>query len=221
MIVGMANPMAVLVEKGSKKVFVSVVDWPGWCRAGKDEEAALAALAEYAARYRSVAEAAGVRFPKTAGDAFAVAETLPGNATTDFGAPGAIAKLDREKLTRAGATRQAALVEAAWSVFDAIYAKSPASLRKGPRGGGRDRDKMADHVLSAEAGYARTLDVKHQPPAVGDDEAIAALRAAIIEVLGAPSDGTPRKEKGWPVRYAARRIAWHVLDHAWEMEDRS
>jgi len=27
--------------------------------------------------------------------------------------------------------------------------------------------------------------------------------------------------KKWTVRYAARRIAWHVLDHAWEMQDRA
>ena len=25
----------------------------------------------------------------------------------------------------------------------------------------------------------------------------------------------------WPPRYAARRLAWHVLDHAWEIEDKS
>ncbi len=28
-------------------------------------------------------------------------------------------------------------------------------------------------------------------------------------------------EKGWPPRYAARRMAWHVLDHLWEIEDKS
>jgi hypothetical protein len=24
----------------------------------------------------------------------------------------------------------------------------------------------------------------------------------------------------WPPRYVVRRAAWHVLDHAWEIEDR-
>jgi len=28
-------------------------------------------------------------------------------------------------------------------------------------------------------------------------------------------------DRSWPPRYAARRIAWHALDHAWEIEDRS
>ena len=41
-------------------------------------------------------------------------------------------------------------------------------------------------------------------------------------MLGTPSDGERLVEpKGWPQRYAAQRIAWHVLDHAWEMQDRS
>jgi hypothetical protein len=54
----------------------------------------------------------------------------------------------------------------------------------------------------------------------------------LLDVLGASSSGEPLKEKGpeaplkapgkrWPPRYAARRIAWHVLDHAWEIEDRT
>jgi hypothetical protein len=80
---------------------------------------------------------------------------------------------------------------------------------------------VIDHVLGAEASYARKLGVKRRQPARDDAPAIAALRDAIVAVLGAPSDGTPLVPKGWPPRYAARRIAWHVLDHAWEMEDRS
>jgi hypothetical protein len=40
-------------------------------------------------------------------------------------------------------------------------------------------------------------------------------------VLRQPSDGAPIAGKKWPPRYAARRIAWHALDHAWEIEDRS
>jgi LmbE family N-acetylglucosaminyl deacetylase len=88
-------------------------------------------------------------------------------------------------------------------------------------GGGRDRDKMVDHVLGAEAGYARKLGIKQPQPAIDDRAAIAALREALLEVLRAPSDGSPPVPKGWPPRYAARRLAWHVLDHAWEMQDRT
>ena len=47
------------------------------------------------------------------------------------------------------------------------------------------------------------------------------MRAAMLDVLRRPSDGTPLAGRTWTARYAARRIAWHALDHAWEMEDRS
>jgi len=55
----------------------------------------------------------------------------------------------------------------------------------------------------------------------GDTPAIGELREAIAAVVGAPSDGSPVVEGGWTTRYAARRIAWHVLEHAWEMQDRA
>jgi hypothetical protein len=212
---------AVLLEVGKKRVFACALDWPGWARAGKDEALALAALAAYVPRYAAVPEQAGIAFPQRVGERLEVAERLSGDAGTDFGVPGAIAGADAARTTRAQAERLAALVQASWTVFDQVRAGAPASLRKGPRGGGRDRDKMVDHVLGAEAAYARTLGIKQPPPAIDDRAAIAALREAILQVLRAPSDGSPPVPKGWPLRYAARRIAWHVLDHAWEMQDRS
>src|SRR6266508_1565133 len=209
------RPTAVFLEVGNKRVFACALDWPGWCRAGKDEELALAALAAYAPRYAVVPERAGIAYPARVGENLEVVERLPGSATTDFGAPGEIAGADAERTTRAQAERLTALVVASWAAFDRVRAGAPAALRKGPRGGGRDRDKMVDHVLGAEAAYARKLGVKHR------QAAIAALRDDIVAVLRASSDGSPPRPKGWPPRYAARRIAWHVLDHAWEIEDRS
>jgi len=211
----------VHLEVGTKRVFATTVDWPGWCRSGRTEEDALEALAVYFPRYADVAAAAGVAFPARLAKAFEVVERVPGDATTEFGAPGKVADLDREPLTKARAKRQGALVAAAWEVFDRVVAVTPAELRKGPRGGGRDRDKMVDHVFGAEAAYARKLDVKHKPPTLDDRAAIDALRSDLLAVLSGASDGTPPVPNGWPVRYAAKRIAWHVLDHAWEMQDRT
>jgi hypothetical protein len=212
---------AVLLEVGKKRAFACALDWPGWTRAGKDEALALAALAAYVPRYAAVPEQAGIAFPDRVGERLEVVERLPGDAGTEFGVPGAIADADAARTTRARAERLAALVQASWTVFDRVRAGAPASLRKGPRGGGRDRDKMVDHVLGAEAAYARKLGIRQPQPAIDDRVAIAALREALLEVLRAPSDGSPPVPKGWPPRYAARRIAWHVLDHAWEMQDRS
>jgi hypothetical protein len=201
-------------------VFACSVDWPGWCRSGKDEEAALTGLADYAGRYAVVAKEAGKRFSARAGDDLEVVERVKGSATTDFGAPGVVPKLDATALKPREATKFADLVVASWAVLDSVAKSSPAELRKGPRGGGRDRDKMLQHVLSAEAAYARKLDVKHKEPALGDTAAIRALRDDIVDVLRAARSGDPLRDNGWPPRYAARRIAWHALDHAWEMEDR-
>jgi hypothetical protein len=121
----------------------------------------------------------------------------------------------------AAARRLARLVTAAWATFDQIAAASPAGLRKGPRGGGRDRDQIIGHVIGTDTAYARKLGVKRKQPATGDTAAIAELREAITAVLVAPSDGSPVLPNGWTTRYAARRIAWHVLEHAWEMQDRA
>jgi hypothetical protein len=124
-------------------------------------------------------------------------------------------------VTGAEATRLAKLVEASWAVFDRVSAKAPAELRKGPRGGGRDRDKMIAHVIESDHYYAREIGVRLSEPDPKDRRAVTAERKAILEVFGQPSDGSPQADRKWTSRYAARRIAWHALDHAWEMEDRS
>lgn len=210
----------VYLEIAPKRTFACTLDWPGWCRSGRDEMEALDRLADYAERYAAVVARAGMKFPKTATD-FAVVERLPGSATTEFGALDKPAAADSRPLTKAQAERLAALVAAAWVTLDDIAAASPAELRKGPRGGGRDRDKMLQHVLAAEASYVRMIGLRIREPAVGDSTAVAAERAAVREVLRAARAPLPDlTTKAWPYRYAARRIAWHVLDHAWEMEDR-
>ena len=43
--------IAVCLETTPKMSFASALDWPGWCRAGLDEGAALQALASYSERY--------------------------------------------------------------------------------------------------------------------------------------------------------------------------
>ncbi len=216
-----SSATAVYVEAGKKRAFASARDWPGWCRAGRDEEAALDALAEYAPRYAVVAAEAGLPFPASVVDRLEVVERLPGDATTEFGAPGAVAEGDADELSPAEARRQAALLEAAWAVFDRVAAAAPAALAKGPRGGGRDRDPIVDHVVGAEAGYARKIGIAHKAPSGADPAGTAALRDDILDAFRSRRFGAPPRSKPWPARYAIRRIAWHVLDHAWEIEDKS
>jgi len=213
-----AEEIAVYIESGRSRVFAVALEWPGWSRAGKTEGAALEALARYAGRYAPVPQKAGVPFPASIQPSdFRVVERLTGSKGADFGVPDLVPTADNESLVLTEAQRLAALLEAAWATFDDIAAKAPAILRKGPRGGGRDRDRLVEHVLGAETMYARRIGVRQQQPALGDTRAIATLRE---EILGIVRAAPPTADKGWPIRYAARRIAWHVLDHAWEAEDR-
>jgi hypothetical protein len=211
----------VYVETGRTRTFACACDWPGWCRAAKDEPSALEALAVYAQRYAPVAKKARFAFDPKSAAAFRVVEHLAGTATTDFGAPDAVAKRDTTPLAAPEGKQIAALVNAAWVIFDDVIAGAPSELRKGPRGGGRDRDQIADHVLGAEGAYLRKLGLRLRPPTRDDRRGIAEFRAAIANVLGKASNGKALVERGWPQRYAARRIAWHALDHAWEIQDRS
>lgn len=211
----------VYIEAGRKRTFACAYDWPGWCRAAKDEPSALEALAAYAPRYAPVAKKARIAFDLKSAAAFRVVEHLAGTATTDFGAPDVVARRDTRSLAAPEGKQIAALVNAAWVIFNEVIAGAPSELRKGPRGGGRDRDQIADHVLGAEGAYLRKLGLRLTPPARDDRRGIAGFRAAIADVLGTPSNGKALVERGWPQRYAARRIAWHALDHAWEIQDRS
>jgi len=211
----------VAIETGTKRAFASALDWPGWCRAGKTEEMALEALAAYTDRYAAMPAAAGVPFPKQAGAQLQVVERLPGNATTDFGAPAVHAALERRPMTKADVERMCALVSGSWTMFDRVVKRAPAALRKGPRGGGRDRDKIFEHVLGAETAYASKLGLKLSEPALGNRSAISAHREALLGAFREGADGKPMREGGWTARYAARRIAWHAMDHAWEIQDRS
>lgn len=208
-------------EVSPKRTFVWAIDWPGWCRSGKDRDLAIEAFLAARSRYAKVAKHAGHELPKVDADDLHVAESVDGGGGTEFGVPSSITKLDRRRTTTAEAERLASIVDAAWVTFDRVAERSPAELRKGPRGGGRDRDKMIDHVIEADHAYAHEIGLRRSEPSRGDRAAVDAERAAVLEVLRQPSDGSPLADRRWTQRYAARRIAWHALDHAWEMEDKS
>lgn len=210
----------VALETTPRRTFASAVDWPGLARSGKGESAAIEALLAHVDRYASVAAEAGETWP-TDEVLVEVIEAGEGNATTEFGAPGRVAESDRRPTGAADADRLARIVAAAWACLYRTAAAAPEVLRKGPRGGGRDTSKIVEHALMADHAYAREMGLRIPAPAVGDDGSVEALRSAILATLRAPSDGSPLAGRRWTSRYAAHRIAWHALDHAWEIEDRS
>lgn len=216
----------VVIEVASKRAFASALDWPGWARSGRGEEEALEALLAYGPRYAAVAKRSKVSFkPPATARGLTVVERLTGGGTTDFGAPGEAARAEDEPISAADAKRLTALLTAAWATFDAVRARAVGvELAKGPRGGGRDLDTIVEHVREAEVAYLGQLGSR--PPADHAARGLDVIRGAFVDALAARVRGeplpNPRKTKNpWPPRYAVRRSAWHTLDHAWEIEDRS
>ncbi len=215
-------PVAVFTEAGKRRVFASALDWPGWARRDRTEELALAALADYQPRYAAIAMLAGLQPPD---GPLVVTQRHPGHAkNADFGALGEIAPGEDEALTAAEGARLAALLEAAWMAFDQTAAAAPAELTKGPRGGGRDTAAIVEHVAGAELMYARKAGLtagkqtRSSPASLSDEASL--VRGQIAAGLRDPA-AVAVPDRGWPPRYAARRLGWHVLDHLWEIEDKS
>ena len=215
-----AERLAVALESTPRKTFASALDWPGWSRSAKTPELAIEALLAYAPRFAPVVGAAGLMLPPLFD--VDVIDRVEGDSGTTFGVPSYMThEADARPVNRAEAARLAPIVEAAWAYFDGVAAKAPAELRKGPRGGGRDRDKIVGHVNESDWYYAREIGLHAKQPDPHDPAAVRAQRVAMLDALRQPSDGSPFADRRWPLRYAARRIAWHALDHAWEIEDRS
>jgi hypothetical protein len=209
------------MQIGKRWVFACALDWPGWCRRAKSEDLALRELAAYAPRYAVVARRAAVVFPGDALEGFAVTERLPSTSWADYGAPYQDPQCDHAPLDALAASRMGALVRASWEVFNAVASEAPAGLRKSPRGVGRDRDEIIVHVLATDARVGRKLGIRVPAAGTTDLAAWEAMHIGIVDLLSRPSDGACLGPKGLTARCAARRIAWHALDHAWEIEDRS
>ncbi|MFC0504948.1 hypothetical protein [Micromonospora costi] len=208
----------VYLEKGRTKIVACALDWPGWARIGTTEDRAVAALTAYADRYRLITADAGLTFDPGPVE---IVDTVTGVNTTDWGAPGVPVAEDSRPYSAAAARRSAAILRAAWRALDELAQTAPPTLRKGPRGGGRDRDEIVTHVVDNDRAYARKIGIRHRPFTPQDRIALTALRTAILDVLGNPADGAPLTGGGWPPAYAARRFAWHTLDHVWEIQDKS
>jgi len=216
-----ADHIDVYLELGPKRVFAAALDWPGWCRLGKDESTALQALFDYGPRYARIVRSARLGFQQPDGvAAFNVVERVPGTATMDFGVPDKPPTSDAAPIAAAEVKRLQAILTACWRAFDTAAEHAQGkTLRTGPRGGGRDLDKIVEHVLGAAQSYLTALGGK------ATDLSPAAVRQVILKTLESSAQGEiapygPRGGKRWSPRYFTRREAWHVLDHIWEIEDR-
>jgi len=218
----MTAPLRVILELGKKRRIVAgAMDWPGLDRWGTSEEDALRKLVSYLPRYARVVDRAGLggEFART-GDP-TVVERVPGSSSTDFwGVAHVPSEVEREVLAPPALERRLALLEAAWAFFDHVAETVSPELRLGPRGGGRSREEIIRHVNLNEVGqFAGKVGVRLPPGIVLTPEGLAAYRLAYLQAILA-SNARGESAHRWPIQFLVRRTAHHVMDHAWEMEDR-
>jgi hypothetical protein len=218
----------VYLEIGKKRTFAGATNWPGWCRNGRDEASALQSLFDYGPRYARVLRTARLGFQApTDVSTFFVLERLEGNTTTDFGALGVTPSSDTKPISSVELQRFQRLLKVCWRTFDvSVRAATGKALRTGPRGGGRHLKGIIQHLLDGDRGHLSQVGWKLQPGKGNDlDNQLKQTRQAILSALTSSAHGEiplkgPRGGVRWHPRYFVRRVAWHVLDHAWEIEDR-
>jgi hypothetical protein len=218
----MANHIRVTVETGpkGKKVVAVAPDWPGLARGATTEEAAIDRLLAYVPRYTPVAKLAGMAAALVTITGVDVVERYPGTGSTDFwGISFAFSSVDQQAMSGEDLVRELALMRACWAFFDNVRSRVSAEMRRGPRGGGRDRDRIVRHTLFTELDWAKKLGVLTPQDALLTDEGLKEHRDAYcnaIQALHAQS----KTARTWPLHYLIRHTAFHTLDHTWEMEDK-
>jgi hypothetical protein len=219
----MANELRMTLEVGpkGKKVVAVAPDWPGLERGAKTEEAAIERLQSYLPRYAKVAKLAVMDAEFAALTTPEVVERYPGNGSTDFwGISFAFSSIDWQAMSSEELERELTLMQACWTFFDEVRGRVSAEMQKGPRGGGRDRDTIVLHVLANEQEWANKLGVgTKQGARVTDARGLRAFRRSYCAAIRA-FDAEGKMARTWPLRYLIRHIAYHTMDHAWEMEDK-
>ena len=219
---GMTDTLRVILEIGKKRrVVAGAMDWPGLDRWGTSEDDALHKLTSYHLRYTGVAERAGLGTEFTPARDVEVVERVPGSSSTDFwGIAHVPSQIEAEVLTPAALERRLDLLQACWAWFDDVAARVSSELRPQPRGGGRSRDQIIRHVyLNEPEQFTRKVEVRTPREVVATPDGLAAHRQACLDAIRAyNADGMPART--WPIQFLMRRIAHHVTDHGWELEDR-
>jgi hypothetical protein len=219
----MTQPVHAALELGPKgKKFVAYAPaWPGWSRGAKTERDAIDTLEAYRERYRPVAEKAVL------GDEFAMAGELDvvdryvGTGSTDFwgisfaASPGEVGPMSEDVLER-----KLALLQACWVYFDEVLGRVTPELKKGPRGGGRDRDDILNHTYGTErTQMAVKVGVKTPEGVQLTAEGRRMHRENYLAAMR-EYNAAGKKARTWELQFLLRHTAYHMMDHAWEMEDK-
>jgi hypothetical protein len=214
-----------VIQRGpkDKRSVAFSIDWPGWSRGARTGELALETLQAYRVRYRPVAVLAGMESAFDATGPLEVVEDTTGNGSTDFwGISFTPSSFERAPMSEADLDRNIALLQACWAFFDGVAARVSPEMRKGPRGGGRDRDRIIRHTIRTESeDFAKQVGIRISEEAALTPEGLAAHRSSYVEAMRAYNRGEVKRQmRSWTLPFLIRHSAFHTLDHAWEMEDK-
>jgi hypothetical protein len=218
-------PIRVVQERGPKaKKFVAyAIDWPGWSRGAKTADDALETFAAYRERYRPIAVRAGLADEFDDAGELDVVEDREGTGSVDFWAISfSPSSFEQEPMDAAELERKVTILQACWAYFDDVAARVSTEMRRGPRGGGRDRDTIIRHTVRVESeDFAKKVGLKIPERGALEPGALAPYRADYLDAMRAYQRGEiKRPMRSWTLAFLVRHSAFHTMDHAWEMEDK-
>jgi hypothetical protein len=157
-----------------------------------------------------------------AGGSLEIVEDRVGPGSTDFwGISFAASSTEHGPMTEAEFDRAITQLRACWAFFDSVAARVSPEMRKGPRGGGRDRDRIISHTIRQESeNFATGVGLKIPEEGAMTPDGLREYREAYVEAMRAYNAGEGRRMRSWTLPFLIRHSAFHTLDHAWEMEDK-
>jgi hypothetical protein len=217
-------PVRAVVQRGpkGKKAVAFAIDWPGWSRGAKTPEQAIELLELYRPRYRPIAAKARLAREFDAAGPLEIVEDQVGAGSTDFwGISYAPSSFEQEPMSQAELNRKIKLLRACWLYFDEVAARVSAEMRKGPRGGGRDRDRIIRHTIRVESEeFAKQLGLRIPECAALTPEGLLEHRTNYLAAMREYNAGEGNRMRSWNLPFLIRHSAYHTMDHAWEMEDK-
>jgi hypothetical protein len=218
-------PVRTVIERGpkEKRSVAFGIDWPGWSRGAKSAELALETLESYRERYRPIADLAGLGREFEAAGPLEIVEDEVGTGSTDFwGISFSPSAAEHGPMSEAELERGITLLRACWGFFDGVTARVSPEMRKGPRGGGRDRDRIIRHTIRTESeDFAKQVGLRIAEEAALTPDGLRQHREAYIAAMRAyNAREVSRRMRSWTLPFLIRHSAYHTLDHAREMEDK-
>jgi hypothetical protein len=217
-------PVRTVIDRGpkNKKSVAFALDWPGWSRGATSAEVAFETLEAYRERYRPIAAIAGMEGEFAAAGPLEIVEEKVGTGSVDFwGISFSPCSEEHGRIPEEELDRRLTILQACWTFFDGVAARVSPVMRKGPRGGGRDRDRIIRHTIRTESeDFAKQVGLRiPEEGALGD--ALPGYREEYLAAIRAYNAGEiDRPMRTWTLPFLIRHSAFHTLDHAWEMEDK-